>query len=156
MSSTSKTKTTQTQSGTGGFTQTTIPQANTPDIERLRAQKFQVDPSIGHRVGGAIRRMKDQMVNPLGGLGTGQTRDAIMRSQERSLLESGSQAMREGQNAVNAQEFGRNATLAGLTQGTTASGTSNQTGTMVGTGTQSQPLMGSIIGGVAGVGAAAM
>lgn len=156
MSEKSKTTQTQTQSGSGGFTQTTTPQADTEDIKRLRAQKFQVDPTIGYRVGGALRRMKDQISNPLGGYGTGQTRDATMRSQERSLLESGSQAMREGQRDVSQQEAARNTVLAGLTQGNTSSGTSSQTGNMSGTGTQSTPLMGSVIGAAAGIGASAL
>lgn len=149
-----KTKTQQTQSGSGTFNQTTTPQADTPDINRLREQKFKVDPSIGYRVGGALRRMKDQMNNPLGGYGTGQTRDATMRSQERSLLESGSQAMREGAHDVNQQELVRNTALAGLTQGTTQSGTSTNQGSM--TGSTSSPLMGTIIGSAAGVAGAAL
>lgn len=149
-----KTKTQQTQSGSGTFNQTTTPQSDTPDINRLREQKFKVDPTIGYRVGGALRRMKDQMNNPLGGFSTPQTRDAQMRSQERSLLESGSQAMREGQQDVNQQEAARNTVLAGLTQGTTQSGTSNQSGTM--TGTSSVPLMGTILGTAGGVTAAAL
>jgi len=140
----------QTQTGTGSYT--TTPAANTPDIERLRSQQFKADPSIGYRVGGALRRMKDQMTSPTGGYVTPQMRDAIGRSQERSLLESGSQAMREGQHDVNQQEYGRNATLAALTQPT--SGTSSQSGTI--TGTTSQPLLGTIIGSAAGVGAAAL
>lgn len=153
-----KTKTTQqqTQSGSGAFTQTTTPQADTADINTLRNQKFQVDPSISYRVGGALRRMKDQMNNVNGGYSTGQIADAQQRSQERSLLESGSQAMREGQNAVNSQDFARNATLAGMTQGTTASGTSSQQGQMSGTGTTSTPMLGTIIGAAAGVGASAL
>lgn len=156
MSSTSRTTTTQAQSGSGAFNQTTTPQANTPDIRRLRAQKFKVDPTIGFRVGGALRRLKDQMSNPNGGFMSGQIRDAVGRSQERALLESGSQAMREGQQDVNQQDASRNTVLAGLTQGTTASGTSNQSGNMTGSGTQSQPLMGSIISAAAGVGSAAL
>lgn len=156
MSEKTKTTQTQTQSGTGAFNQTTTPQSDTADINKLRSQQFKIDPSIGYRVGGALRRMKDQMANPLGGYGTGQTRDATMRSQERSLLESGSQAMREGQYGVNQQEFGKNVALAGMTQGTTQSGTSSQSGQMAGTGTQSSPLLGSIIGASAGVGAAAL
>lgn len=156
MHETQKTTQQQTQSGSGGFTQTTTPQADTEDIKKLREQKFKLDPTIGYRVGGAIRRMKDQINNPNGGYGTAQTRDATMRSQERALLESGSEAFREGQNAVNAQEFGRNAAVAGMTQGSTTSGTSNQTGTMSGSGTTQQPLMGTLIGAGATVGAAAM
>lgn len=144
----------QTQTGSGQFSQTTTPGANTPDIERLRGQQFKVDPSIGYRVGGALRRLKDQMTSPTGGYVTPQMRDSIMRSQERSLLESGSEAMREGQHDVNQQEYSRNALLAGLTQPTTSSGTSSQQGQI--TGTTRQPLLGSIIGGAAGVGAAAL
>lgn len=156
MHETQRTTQQQTQSGSGGFSQTTTPQADTADIQKLRAQKFAIDPSIGYRVGGAIRRMKDQIANPNGAFQSAGVRDATQRSQERSLLESGSEATREGQNAVNAQDFGRNATLAGLTQGTTASGTSSQQGTMTGSGTTQQPLLGSIIGAGAQVGAAAL
>lgn len=156
MHETAKTTQTQTQSGTGSFNQTTTPQSDTEDINKLRKQQFKIDPTIGYRVGGALRRMKDQIANPNGGYATGQIRDAQERSQERSLLESGSEAMREGQNTVNQQDFARNATLAGMTQGTTASGTSNQTGQMSGTGTQSTPLLGSIIGASAGIGASAL
>lgn len=160
MHETAKTTTTQaqTQSGSGSFNQTTTPDANTPDIQKLRAQQFKIDDSIGYRVGGALRRMKDQISNPNGGYSTGQIRDAQQRSQERSLLESGSEAMRQGQQDVNQQDFARNATLAGMTQGSTSSGTSNQMGQMsgTGTGTQSSPLFGSIIGASAGVGAAAL
>lgn len=156
MHETAKTTQTQSQSGSGAFNQTTTPEANTPDIQKLRAQKFQIDESIGYRVGGALRRMKDQMNNVNGGYSTGQIADAQQRSQERSLLESGSQAMRQGQQDVNQQDFARNATLAGMTQGTTSSGTSSQSGQMSGTGTQQNPLLGTIIGGAAGVGAAAL
>lgn len=156
MSEKTKTTQTQTQSGSGAFNQTTTPQSDTLDIKRLRDQKFQVDPSIGFRVGGALRRMKDQIANPNGGFQTGQIRDATQRSQERALLESGSQAMREGTHGVNQLDFARNTALAGLTQGTTQSGTSSQQGNMTGTGTTSQPLLGTIIGSAAGVGSAAL
>lgn len=157
---------TQTQSGTGQYTQqgnsttTNTPAANTPDIERLRSQQFEVDPSIGYRVGGALRRMQSQYNNPLGGFATPAMRDAQMRTQERSLLESGSQAMREGQHDVNQMDYSRNALLAGLTQPTTQTGSTNQSGTSsqqgTVTGSTSQPLLGSIIGSAAGVGAAAL
>lgn len=156
MSEKTKTTTQQTQSGSGAFNQTTTPQSDTADINKLRGQQFKIDPSIGFRVGGALRRMKDQMANPAGGYSTPQMRDAIGRSQERSLLESGSQAMREGQQDVNQQDFARNATLAGLTQGTTQSGTSSSQGNSSGTGTTSTPMLGQIIGAAAGVGGAAL
>jgi hypothetical protein len=156
----------QTQTGTGQYSQTgsststNTPAANTPDINRLRDQQFQVDPSIGYRVGGAIRRMQSSFNNPLGGYATPAMKDAIMRTNERQLLESGSQAMREGQQDVNQMDYSRNALLAGLTQPTTQTGQSNQSGTSSQTGnitgSTSQPLLGSIIGSAAGVGAAAL
>lgn len=156
MSETQKTKQTTSGSGSGTFTQTNTPQSDTPDINRLREQKFKIDPTIGHRVGGALRRMKDQMTNPLGGYGTGQTRDATMRSQERSLLESGSQAMREGAHDVNQQELVRNTALAGLTQGTTQTGSSTSTNQGTMTGESKNPLTGTIISAVAGTAGAAL
>ena len=164
MSETQRQQQTQTGSGqysqTGNSTSTTTPGANTPDIERLRGQQFQVDPSIGYRVGGALRRMQSQFNNPLGGYATPAMKDAIMRTNERQLLESGSQAMREGQQDVNQLDYSRNALLAGLTQPTTQTGSTNQSGTSsqqgTVTGSASQPLLGSIIGGAAGVGAAAL
>lgn len=156
MSEKSKTTQTQTQSGSGTFNQTTTPQADTADIKKLREQKFQVDPTIGYRVSAALRRMKDQIANPNGKYMSAGVRDATMRSDERALLESGSEAMRGGAHDVNQQDFARNATVAGMTQGTTSSGTSNQSGNMTGVGTTSQPLMGTIIGSGAGVGAAAL
>lgn len=90
----------------------------------------------------------------MGGYATPAMRDAIQRTQERELTEGGSQAMREGTNDVNRMDYSRNAMLAGLTQPTTQSGTSSQQGTM--TGTNSQPLWGSMIGAGAQVGAAAL
>lgn len=156
----------QTQTGTGQYSQTgntsttTTPASDTADINRLRNQQFSVDPSIGYRVGGAIRRMQDSFQNPLGGAATPAMRDAIMRSQERELLQSGSEAMREGIHDVNQMDYARNAMLAGLTQPTTQTGTSSQSGTSSQqgtiTGSTSQPLLGSIIGSAAGVGAAAL
>lgn len=156
----------QTQTGTGQYTQagssttTSTPAANTPDIERLRSQQFQVDPSIRYRVGGAVRRMQNQFRNPTGGYTTPQQQDAIMRSEERELMQMGGQQFREGAHDVNHMDYSRNALLAGLTQPTTQTGTSNQSGTSSQqgqiTGTTSQPLLGSIIGSAAGVGAAAL
>lgn len=164
MSQTNRTNQTQTGSGqfsqTGSTTQTTTPASDTPDINRLRSQQFQVDPSIGYRVGGAVRRMQSQFRNPLGGYATPAMRDAIMRSQERELMQMGGQQFREGQHDVNQLDYGRNALLAGLTQPTTSTGTSQQSGTSSQqgtlTGSSSQPLLGSVIGSAAGVGAAAL
>jgi hypothetical protein len=104
--------------------------------------------------------MQNSFQNPLGGYATPGMRDAIMRGEERELLQMGSQAMREGQHDVNQMDYSRNALLAGLTQPTTQTGTTNQSGTSsqqgTVTGSTSQPLLGSIIGSAAGVGAAAL
>lgn len=104
--------------------------------------------------------MQNQFNNPMGGYTTGAHRDAVMRAQERELMQMGGQQMREGFHDVNQMDYSRNAMLAGLTQPTTQTGTSSQSGTSsqqgTVTGSMSQPLLGSIIGSAAGVGAAAL
>jgi hypothetical protein len=104
--------------------------------------------------------MQSQFNNPLGGYATPAMKDAIMRSQERELMQEGGAQTRAGIHDVNQMDYSRNALLAGLTQPTTQtgqtsqSGTSSQQGTV--TGSTSQPLLGSMIGAGAQVGAAAL
>lgn len=69
-------------------------------------------------------------------------------------MQMGGEQAREGQHDVNQANYSRNALLAGLTQPTSSAGTSSQQGTI--TGTMSPGALGSVIGSVAGVGAAAL
>lgn len=122
----------------------------TPDIAAYRGYRAQVDPSIGYRVGGAIRRMQSSFKNPAGGYSTPAMRDAIQRSQERSLLESGSEAMREGQYDVNRMDMARLSDLASLTAPRTVQSNETSTSSNRGTGQISQtPSWMSTIGGLA-------
>jgi len=92
-----------------------MPGADSPDIQKLRDQKFQVDPTIGARLGEAERTLKQSFVNPAGGYTTPQMRDAILRSQTRELFQQAGAQTRAGQYDVNNQNYARNAFVAGLT-----------------------------------------
>lgn len=119
---------------------------STPDIDKLRDQKFQIDPSIGYRLGEKERQLSDTFSNPAGGYVTPAIRDAILRSGRRDLMSQASQATREGQHDVNRLNYGRNAAVAGMTApvltqtGSTSSGTSSGSGTV----SQSQSPWGTI------------
>ncbi len=127
---------------------------NTPDIDALRNYKAQVDPSISHRYGSALRRIKDTFQNPLGGFATPAMKDAITRSNERELAQSAGQEFREGQFDVNRMDLGRLSGLAELTAPRTVQSNETSTGTSSstnqGTGQISQaPSWLSTIGGIA-------
>ena len=127
---------------------------NTPDIDALRNYRAQVDPGISHRYGSALRRMKDSFNNPLGGYATPAMKDAIMRSNERELLQQAGQEFREGQSDVNRMDLGRLSGLAELTAPRTVTSNETQTGTSMstnqGTGQITQtPSWLSTIGGIA-------
>lgn len=106
---------TNSSAGSTSNTFTRAPGASSPDIDRLRSQQFQVDPTIGARLGEAQRSLKNQFRNPAGGYTTPQMRDAIERSQSRELFQQGGAQMRAGQFDVNQQDYGRNLAVAGLT-----------------------------------------
>lgn len=129
---------------------------DTADVQVLRSHQFQIDPTIGYRVGGAIRRMQDSYQNPLGGYTTPQIRDATMRSQERELMQQGGQQFREGAYDVGNQQYGQKLAVAGMTAPrlvqTGSSG--QQSGTSSGTATTSTPWYSDAIAGGAGIGSA--
>lgn len=120
----------------------------TPDIANLRNYRAEVDPSISHRYGSALRRIRRSFDNPAGSFTTAAQRDAILRSDERELAQSAGQDFREGQADVNRMELGRMAGLAELTAPRTVQ--SNETSSNRGSGTISQtPSWLSTIGGIA-------
>lgn len=109
---------------------------STPDIDRLRNQQFQIDPSIGYRLGEKERQLSDSLANPTGGFVTPQIRDAIMRSGRRELMQQAGQQTREGAYDVNRLNYGRNLATAQMTQPILTQEGSTTTGS--GTGTVSQ------------------
>lgn len=125
---------------------------DTADVQALRSHQFQVDPTIGHRVGGAIRRMQDSFQSPLGGYTTPQMRDAIQRTQERELLQEGGAQFRAGQYDVNNQQFGQKAAVAGMTAPRMVQKTSS--GTSSGKATTSEPWYNGLVQGGASMGSA--
>ena len=133
---------------------------DTPDIERLRSHQFQIDPTIGARIGGSIRRMQQSFNSPLGGYFTPGMRAAIERGQERELMQEGGAQTRAGMYDVNNQNYARNLAVAGMTAPrltqTGASGTSSGTssGTMSGTSTTSEPWYNGLVQGGASIGSA--
>ena len=117
---------TQSQSGTAS---TTVP--DTPDIIAARADKAQMDPSIGYRLGEKERQLNESFQNPMGGYTTPQIRDAVMRSQQRELAQQAGQQAREGAYDVNRLNQSKNLALAGLTRGTQEKYSSEGKGTVV-------------------------
>src|ERR1043165_8790950 len=92
-----------------------MPGAESADIDRLRQQQFQVDPTIGYRAGAAKRQLNNTFINPLGGNSTPQRDEAIRRSMSRQIDEDAAIQSRAGQYDVNQQNYQKNAYLAGLT-----------------------------------------
>lgn len=124
----------QTTKQTGSTTSTYgyQPGASSPDIDAYRDADFDIDPSIGHRLGEKERQLKDSFVSPTGGYVTPQIKDAILRSGQRNLMQDASQATREGQFDVNKLKLAQKAGVAGMTAPvlTQTSGTSSGTGTV--------------------------
>lgn len=147
---------TQNQSYQGTSTYDFLNPPDTADVQALRGHKFGVDPTIGHRIGAGVRRTKDSFLNPAGGHTTPQMRDAIMRGQERELMQEGGAQMRAGYYDANNQEFGKKLAVAGMTAPrmvqTGQSGTSS--GTMSGKATTSEPWYNGLVQGGASMGSA--
>lgn len=133
---------------------------DTADVQRLRDTQFQIDPTIGSRIGGAVRRMQSSFNSPLGGYYTPGMRAAIERGQERELMQTGGEQTRAGIYDVNNQNYARNLAVAGMTAPrlvqTGASGQSSGTvsGTSSGTSTTSSPWYNDLVSGGAAMGSA--
>jgi hypothetical protein len=127
-----------------GTNTTTVP--DTPDIITARADRAQIDPSIGYRLGEKERQLKESFVNPTGGYVTPAIRDAIMRSGQRELMSQAGEQAREGTYDANRLNMQRNLALAGLTRGTVGTQSGTQSGTTSGTVTQGQSPFATALG----------
>lgn len=135
------------------------------DIAALRGYREQVDPSIGASYSRRQTNLRSSYQNPLGAYTTPAMRDAALRSQEGELEQEYGQAQRQGYNDIQGRTGQRLAGLASLTapnmvqsggsSSGTSSGTYSGTGSNTGQTSQSEPLLPSLIGGAASVGAAA-
>lgn len=134
------------------------------DIKALRGYKEQIDPSIAHSYSRRQTNLKNSFNNPLGQYTTPAMRDATQRSHEGELEQEYGQAQRQGYSDMQGRTGQRLAGLAGLTAPTmvqtggssSGSGTYSGTGSSTGSTTQSEPLLPSLLGGAASVGAAAL
>lgn len=129
---------------------------DTADISALRSHKFRIDPSIGYRIGGAVRRMRDTFQNPFGPNTTPQIRAATERSQERELMQEGGAQARAGAYDVNNQEYGQKLAVAGMTAPRLVQSGQKGTasGSMSGKATSSSPWYNDAIQGGASIGSA--
>ncbi len=125
--------------------------ADTPDLIAARANKAQIDPSIGFRLGEKERQLSDSFVSPTGGYVTPAIKDAIMRSGQRGLMQQAGEQTREGQYDVNRLNQTKDLALAGLTRGTTQTSSGTQAGTTSGTVKQSESPWATIAGTAASV-----
>lgn len=151
----SKSKTNQTQShnNTSGTTYGWQTPPSSPDLDKLRAAKFTIDPTIPYRSANARNELERGFNSPTGGFYPPNMRDAIVRSGRRRIDQDESQANREGSYDVNRLNYARDAAVAGMSAPvlTQTGATSTGTGTNQGTTVQSQSPWGTI----AQVGAAA-
>lgn len=155
----SDTKTTQQQSqnyantASYGWQQT----PDSEDIKAFRAYEPQKDPGIGYQYANQRNKLNSSFIDPMGGYGTAQTRDAQLRTGLRSLGQDEAQAHRLGQYDVNQQKMGQLGSLAALTAPrlTQTGSTGSSSGTMSGTSntTQGNNLFGDVLQ-VAGTAAA--
>lgn len=92
-----------------------MPGASSPDIDTLRNQQFQVDPTIPYAAAASRNRLNASFINPAGGYTTPQIRDAQLHAGNRDIDQQASMATRAGQYDVNNQNYQKNAYLAALT-----------------------------------------
>lgn len=102
----------------------------TKDIEALRGMKATIDPSISYNFANLRREYENSFNNPLGGYTTPHVRDQSVRANNERLSQAQSQAMQEGQYAADNANYGRQATVAGMTapQMVQSGGTTTQSG----------------------------
>lgn len=133
-----------------------VPQ-DTPDIQRLRGQQFQVDPTIAANFGDAKNRLEETYGSPQGGYASQPMREKMVRSGTRQLAQDAAVATRAGEYDVNRLNYGRNLAVAGMTRpeivqtGSTGSGT----GQVTQRGSPWQTI-GQVAGAAASVGSASL
>lgn len=147
-----ETKQTQSFNNTNSYGFMTPP--DTGDIAALRDFKFNVDPSVGYAYGSAKNQIANTFNNPAGGNYTPQMRDAILRSQYAQLAQGEAGARSEAAQALQGQQFGQRAAVAGLTAPRMVQTGSSGTGQSQGMTQQSGNLVESLISGGATVAAA--
>lgn len=94
---------------------TRLPGASSPDIDKLREAKFDIDPGLSAEYGKARSDLNKSFQQPLGAYLSPQVRDAQMRSGNERLNRDEAEAMRKGQYDVNNMKYGRDVTVAGMT-----------------------------------------
>lgn len=113
------------------------------DIDKLRNAKFEIDPGLAAQYGRQRRDLQSSFQQPTGAFLSPQVRDAQLRSGQERLGRDEAQASREGAYDVNRLNFGRDATVAGMTapqltqvgSSSTGSGTVTQTPSALSTAT---------------------
>lgn len=118
-------------------------------IDAFEQYRPQADPTIAYRAAAEKRRVNSSFLNPLGGYATPAMRDAITRSENRTIDQDAAMASRAGQYDVNQQRMSQLGSLAGLMAprivqtGSSGTGTSNMTGQS--SGSAGQNLFGNIL-----------
>lgn len=115
---------------------------STPDIDKLRSAKFEVDPGLSAQYGQLRNDMKRSFASPTGAYLSPQVRDAQMRSGNERLGRDEANAFRSGQYDANRLGYSRDAAVAGMTapqltqtgSSSTGSGTVTQTPSAMSTG----------------------
>jgi hypothetical protein len=120
-----------------------LPVQNTPELDKLRGEVFQVDPGLGYQYARERARLKSGFNSPTGAYYSPQVKEAMVRSGEERLGQEESQAFRQGTYDTNKLNYGRDLAMAELTKPTVVQtgGTSSGTGSV----SQSQSPWGTIL-----------
>jgi hypothetical protein len=155
----SKTKTTQQQQQSGSNTVNWGYQTppTTPAVEKLASTQFPVDPGLKYQYADLKRRFLGSFNNPMGAAYNPSVKDQMLRSGMERIGRDEAQAYRQGQYDVNKLNYGRDVTVAGMTQPQLVQTGGTYNGNMSGTSTTGQNGWGTAlqIGGMA-AGAAPM
>lgn len=139
-----KQKTTQTQQSQARNEYGWQAPPDSPDLNKLRDAKFEIDPGIPAQFGRERQQLEHGFNQPAGAYYPTQVKDAILRSGNERIGQQEAQAMREGQFDVNKLNFARDSAVAGMTRPVLTQTGSTSSGSGTGTATQSQSPYGTI------------
>lgn len=127
---------------------------DTADTQALRDFKFEEDPHIPYIFGRQRQQAHDSYKNPFGGFTTPQIRDQNLRAIDSDSAQNEAQAHVEDKASKQGMEFGKLATVAGMTgPRLTQTGGSGNSG---GTSTYSDSPLDNIVKGASAAGSMAM
>ncbi len=110
----------------------------TPSLDKLRTEKFEIDPGLAAQYGQARNQLEHGFNQPAGAYLPKQVQQQQLQSGRERLGQQEAQAMREGQFDVNKLNYGRDLAVAGMERPTLTQTGSTSSGSSQGTTVQSE------------------